>query len=66
MTPTRLKPDIAIIGAAAYITLGKYQENRLFIASIEDIEKALQPKREVNILEKLPKEYYIYVDAFSR
>ena len=38
------KPDIAIIGAAAYNLLAKKTENHLFSASIKDIKKALKPK----------------------
>ena len=60
------KPDIAIIGAAAYKLLAKRPENQLFSASIEDIEKALKPKTYVDPRSILPPEYHEFLDVFSR
>jgi hypothetical protein len=60
------KPDIAIIGAAAYTFLAKRPENHLFTASIEDIEKALKPKQHIDSLTVLSTKYYEFADVFSR
>ena len=59
-------PDISIIGAAAYLSLAKKPINTLFAASLEDINKALQPKKEIDPLTILPKEYHEFRDVFSK
>jgi hypothetical protein len=45
-----------------------YRSNfiRIFSALIADINKILKPKVLINPREKLPAEYYNYLDVFSR
>ena len=63
---TGSKPDIAIIGAAAYNMLAKKPEAQIFAAIMEDIKKALRVKEYVDPLPLLPKEYHEFTDVFSR
>jgi len=58
--------DITIIGAAAYSLLAKRPNHHIFAASVADIEKALEPKKEVDPLTILPEEYHKFIDVFSR
>jgi hypothetical protein len=62
----RTAPDIDIVDAQTYISLSEEPENRLFAASIEDIKKALQPKKETDPLTILPEEYHEFQDVFSQ
>ena len=58
--------DIAIIGAAAYNTLARQPEVQIFVATMEDIKKALRVKEYIDPLPLLPKEYHEFADVFSR
>ena len=58
--------SIVIIGTAPYYLLAKRSENQVFAATIDDITKALRVKEYINPLPLLSKEYYKFVDVFSR
>ena len=64
--PTGNVTDITMIGAAAYSTLARKPGYHIFAASMADIEKALEPKKEVDPLTILPEEYHEFIDVFSR
>ncbi|KAM3518660.1 hypothetical protein MY4038_010031, partial [Beauveria bassiana] len=42
------------------------QEYKIFAATLQDIEKALTPKANLDPKEKLPNEYYEFLDVFSK
>ena len=58
--------DIYIIGAAPLVRLIKKYGYKIFAITIVDIKKALTPKKDTNLAAKVPKEYYKYLDIFSR
>ncbi|KAM3518662.1 hypothetical protein MY4038_010033 [Beauveria bassiana] len=60
-----------MIGAAPFACLAKRarktpQEYKIFAATLQDIEKALTPKANLDPKEKLPNEYYEFLDVFSK
>ncbi|TKA50332.1 hypothetical protein B0A49_13656, partial [Cryomyces minteri] len=58
--------DICMIGAAPFVHLTKKYSETMFAVSLRDVEKALQPKEEVDPATKLPPEYHEFLDVFSR
>ena len=58
--------DICLVGAAPIARLAQRKGHQLFMASMRDIEKALAPKKEVDVLSKLPEEYHDFASLFSR
>lgn len=63
--------DICMIGAAPFTCLANRarktpQGYKIFAATLQDIEKALTPKALLDPKEKLPKEYYGFLDVFSK
>ena len=55
-----------IIGTTTYNILAKKPEAQIFAVIIEDIKKALRVKEYVDPLPLLSKEYYEFIDVFSR
>jgi hypothetical protein len=58
--------DIYAIGAVPLTRLARKPGHEIFAITIADIDKALAPKKYTNPRTKLPKEYYNYLDVFSR
>ena len=58
--------SINLIGAAPFLRLAFKPKHKVFTISLKDIKKALTLKKEINVTTKLPKEFYNYLDVFSR
>ena len=56
--------NICIVSAAFIICLAQRRNHKLFVTLLRDIEKALAPQEAVNVLAKLPSEYYEFVSLF--
>ena len=64
--PKPLELDICQVGAAPFNLLTRKRGTQVFAISMRDIEKALAPKKYINVADKLPKEYHDFLDVFSR
>ena len=58
--------DIRMIGPAPIAHLARRPGHQVFVASMKDIEKALAPKKKVDVLSKLPSEYHEFASLFSQ
>ena len=58
--------DIRMIGPAPLAHLARRPGHQVFVASMKDIEKALAPKEEIDVMSKLPSEYHEFASLFSR
>ena len=58
--------DICMVGAAPIARLAQRKNHQLFVTSLHDIEKALAPRKAVDILAKLPQEYHEFAPLFSQ
>ena len=58
--------NIYIIGAALYYLLNKKINYEYFIISLRDIDKALEIKKEIDLIIILLTKYYNFLDIFSR
>ena len=62
--------NISLLGAAPFNTWlkrsKKNTEFEVFAISLRDIEKALEPKKDVDPAQVLPKEYHEFLDVFSK
>ena len=56
--------DICMVGAAPITCLAQRKNHQLFVTSLKNIEKALAPQEAVNVLAKLPREYYEFAILF--
>ena len=54
-----------MVSAALITHLAQRRNHELFVTSLRDIEKALAPWEAVNVLAKLPSEYYEFASLFS-
>jgi hypothetical protein len=61
-----LKFNIAQIGAAPFSFLTKRKEMEVFTVTMQNIEKALNPKPTVNLSILLPEKYHEFLHLFSR
>lgn len=55
-----------MVGAAPIAWLDQCKNHQLFVTSLRDIEKALAPRKAVDILAKLPQEYHEFTALFFR
>ena len=55
-----------IVNTAGFKLASKQKNVQVFAASLRDIEKALKAKTYSNPKEKLPKEYYSWLDVFDQ
>ena len=58
--------DIAMIGAGLFDLWVRCHPTEVFAILLKDIEKALKPKRHINLAIKLPKEYHKFFNVFLK
>jgi len=58
--------NICQIGPAPFRRLTRFKDAVIFAVTIRDIEKALEPKPEIDPRTKLPQCYHDYLDVFSK
>lgn len=58
--------EVRCIGAAPFARLATKRNHVLFAVTMQDLEKALQPKKYTDPATILPSEYHEYLDVFSR
>jgi hypothetical protein len=59
-------PDIAMVGAVAFARLARSKGCEIFSVTMEDIEKALVDKPDVDPQSKLPQQYHEVIDMFLK
>lgn len=68
-TPSVTKPkplEIHMIGSAPFTRVAQKKNHEIFVISMKDIEKALNPKQPTDPSTVLPEEYHKYLDVFSK
>ena len=61
-----LKLNIAQIGAAPFSLLSKRKEMEVFTITMQNIEKALNPKPIIDLSTLLPEKYHEFLHLFSK
>jgi RNase H-like domain found in reverse transcriptase/Reverse transcriptase (RNA-dependent DNA polymerase)/Integrase zinc binding domain/Chromo (CHRromatin Organisation MOdifier) domain len=74
-TATRTPPqnpsvlDVAMIGAAPFQFLARKSDHEVFTVSLRDLDRALEPKKDMTedeVLQQLPEQYREFADVFSQ
>ena len=63
--PDELQVSCIMVNMAGFKLASKQKNVQVFAASLRDIEKALKAKTYSDLKEKLPKEYYPWLDVFD-